>query len=137
LTAVDGEPVASRPRELRFDYEEAEYFFSVKSMTFSVPASVIGGPARFDFYVFARVDGQLDEAPSHVLFSAGDLPWTYPKGDAPAVGEAYPTETYLDNPDVTLSERPEILIGLVAGIFLIGGLLAVGGWSVQRLRKRS
>ena len=138
LTAVDGEPVASSPRELRFDYEEAGYGFSAKSTTFSVPASVIGDPARFDFYVFIRVDGQLDEAPSHVLFSAGSLPWTYPKDGTPEVGDAYPTETYLDNPDFTLSERPGLFIGVIAGfVLVVGSLLAVGGWSVQRLRKRS
>lgn len=138
LTAVDGESVASSPRELRFDYEEAGYGFSAKSMTFSVPASVIGDPARLDFYVFIRVEGQLDEAPSHVLFSAGLLPWTYPKDGTPDVGEAYPTETYFDNSDFTLSEQPGLFIGVIAVfVLVVGGLLAVGGWSVQRLRKRS
>jgi hypothetical protein len=139
LTAVDGEPIASNPPELRFDYEEAnDYGFFVSSVTFSLPSSVIGDPARFDFYVFIRVDGQLDEAPSHVLFSAGALPWTYPKDGTPDVGEAYPTETYFDNSDFTLSEQSGPFIGLVVGFVLaVGGLLAVGGWSVQRLRKRN
>jgi hypothetical protein len=140
LTAVDGEPVASYPPELRFNYEEGAlgYGFSVSSVTFSVPSSAIGDPARFDFYVFIRVDGELDEAPSHVLFSAGDLPWTYPKHDAPAVGEAYPTETYFDNSDLTLSEQPGHFIALVVGFALVlAGLLVVGGWSVQRFRKRN
>ena len=139
LTAVDGEPIASNPPELRFDYEEAnDYGFFVSSVTFSLPSSVIGDPARFDFYVFIRVDGQLDEAPSHVLFSADALPWTYPKDGTPDVGEAYPTETYFDNSDFTLSEQSGPFIGLVVGVVLaVGGLLAVGGWSVQRLRKRN
>jgi hypothetical protein len=139
LTAVDGEPVASYPPELRFDYEEAnDYGFFVSSVTFSLPSSVIGDPAGFDFYAFIRVDGQLDEAPSHVLFSAGALPWTYPKDGTPDVGEAYPTETYFDNSDFTLSEQSGPFIGLVVGFVLaVGGLLAVGGWGVQRLRKRN
>src|SRR5262249_7336353 len=140
LTAVDGEPVASYPDGLHFDYEEGAlgYGFSVSSVTFSAPSSLIGDPARFDFYVFIRVDGELDEAPSHVLFSAGDLTWTYPNDGVPAAGEAYPTETYLDNPDFTLSERTGPFIGLVVAVLLgIGGLVAVGGWSVQRLRNRS
>ena len=139
LTAVGGEPIASNPPELRFDYEEAnDYGFFVSSVTFSLPSSVIGDPARFAFYVFIRVDGQLDEAPSHVLFSADALPWTYPKDGTPDVGEAYPTETYFDNSDFTLSEQSGPFIGLVVGVVLaVGGLLAVGGWSVQRLRKRN
>jgi hypothetical protein len=140
LTAVDGKPVASYPDELRFDYDEGAlgYGFSVSSVTFSVPSSLIGEPARFDFYVFIRVDGELDEAPSHVLFSAGDLPWTYPKGRAPDAGDAYPTETYFDNSDFTLSEQTGPFIGvIVASLLVLGGLLAVGGWGVQRLRKRS
>jgi hypothetical protein len=107
-------------------------------VTFSLPSSVIGDPARFDFYAFIRLDGQLDEAPSHVLFSAGALPWTYPKDGTPDVGEAYPTETYFDNSDFTLSEQSGPFICLVVGFVLaVGGLLAVGGWGVQRLRKRN
>jgi hypothetical protein len=140
LTAVDGVPVASYPPELRFGYEEGAlgYGFSVSSVTFSVPSSMIGDPARFDFYVFIRVEGELDEAPSHVLFSAGALPWTYPKDDTPDVGEAYPTETYYDNSDFTLSEQPGLFIAVVVAFVLaVGGLLAVGGWGVQRLRKRN
>jgi hypothetical protein len=139
LTAVDGEPVASYPPELRFDYEEAlDYGFFVSSVTFSLPSAMIGDPARFDFYAFIRVEGQLGEAPSHVLFSASALPWTYPKDDTPDVGEAYPTETYYDNSDFTLSEQPGLFIALVVAFVLaVGGLLAVGGWGVQRLRKRN
>jgi hypothetical protein len=73
-----------------------------------------------------------------VLFSAGSLPWTYPKDGTPDVGEAYPTETYFDNSDFTLSEQPGLFIGVIAVfVLVVGGLLAVGGWSVQRLRKRS
>ena len=137
LTAVDGEPVESNPPELRFDYEPAGFGFTASSATFSVPASLIGDPARFDFYVFIRVDGELDEAPSHVLFAAGDLPWTYPREGEPSAGEAYPVETYVDGSDATLHERPRFFLVVVAVfVFVLGGLLAVGGWSVQRLRER-
>jgi hypothetical protein len=137
LTAVDGEPVESNPPELRFDYEPAAFGFTASSATFSVPASLIGDPARFDFYVFIRVDGDLDEAPSHVLFSAGSLPWTYPQDGEPSAGEAYPVETYVDGSDATLHERPRFFLVVVAAlVFGVGGLLAVGGWSVQRIRER-
>ena len=137
LTAVDGEPVESNPPELEFEYEPARLGFSAKSATFSVPASLIGDPARFDFYVFIRVDGELDEAPSHVLFAAGDLPWTYPREGEPDAGEAYPVETYVDGSDATLHERPRFFLVVIAVfVFALGGLLAVGGWSVQRLRER-
>jgi hypothetical protein len=140
LTAVDGVPVESYPPELRFGYEEgaAGYGFSVSSVTFSVPSSMIGDPSRFDFYVFIRVEGQLDEAPSHRLFSAGSLPWTYPTDGTPGVGEAYPTETYVDNSDLTLSEQPGQFIALVVAFALVvAGLLVVGVWGVRRFRKRN
>ena len=137
LTAVDGEPVTSNPPELRFDYEPAGFGFTASSATFSVPASLIGDPARFDFYVFIRVDGDLDEAPSHVLFSAGALPWSYPREGEPGAGRAYPVETYVDGSDATLSERPRLVLVVIVGLlFGIGALLAVGGWSVQRIRAR-
>jgi hypothetical protein len=137
LTAVDGEPVESHPRRLRFSHEGNAWPDGIRSVTFSVPASVIGDPRRFDFYVFIRSEGHLDEAPSHVLFSAGAAPWTYPRDGTPAASEAYLTETYFDNPDVTLSERPGLFIAVVVFVLVFGGLLAVGGWGVQRLRKRT
>jgi hypothetical protein len=137
LTAVDGEPVASYPSSLRFSRTAGGTFgLGTSSVSFAVPASVIGNPDRFDFYVFIRVEGVLDEAPSHVLFSAGSLPWTYPTHSVEA-GAAYPVETYVDGSDATLSERPGILIGVVAaGLLGLGAVLAVGGWAVQRHRSR-
>lgn len=137
LTAVDGEPVTSRPPELRFSHEAAGYGFSASSVTFTVPASLIGDPRRFDFYVFIRVEGELDEAPSHVLFSAGSAPWTYPKDGEPDAGAAYPADVYVDGSDFTLSERGWLLLVVVGGVVLgVGAILGVSGWSVQRLRER-
>jgi hypothetical protein len=137
LTAVDGEPVESHPRRLRFSHEGNGWPDGIKSVTFSVPASVIGDPRRFDFYVFIKTDESLDEAPSHVLFSAGTSPWTYPKQDAPEVGDAYPVETYVDGSDITLKERPGVVIAVIAaGVLIIGAVLAVAGWWVQRQRSR-
>jgi hypothetical protein len=137
LKALDGEPVASMPPELRFSHEAAGFGFSASSVTFSVPAALIGDPRRFDFYVFIRVEGELDEAPSHVLFSAGAAPWTYPKQREPAAGNAYPTETYMDGSDFTLSERGWLFLVVVGGVVLgVGAILGVSGWSVQRLRER-
>jgi hypothetical protein len=137
LTAVDGERVVSHPRTLRFSRKAAGYGFSSSSVAFSVPASVIGDPRRFDFYVFIRMEGELDEAPSHVLFSAGAAPWTYPKDGEPALGEAYPVETYEDGSDFTLSERGGVFLSVVGGVVLgIGALVAVVGWGVYRLSAR-
>ena len=63
LTAVDGEPVSSRPSKLRFRYEAAdELGLSASSVTFFVPTSLIGDPRRFDFYAFVSIEGELDEA---------------------------------------------------------------------------
>jgi len=78
LTAVDGEPVESNPSGLQFSRTTASgtQGFGSFSVVFSVPASTIGSPRRFDFYVFVRADGMLDEAPSHLFFSAGTSPWT-------------------------------------------------------------
>jgi len=138
-TAVDGKPVASSPPELRFSQQAAgPYGFSTSRVAFSVPASMIGDPDRFDFYVFIRVDGELDEAPSHVLFSAASSPWTYPSAGEPETGQAYPTETYVDGSDVTLSERPGIVIAVIVGLVIgLGALLAIGGCSLERMRKRT
>src|SRR5262245_37222136 len=92
LTAVNGEPVESHPSTLRVSHQTDPqgFGFSDLSTAFELPASLIGDPRRFDFYVFIRTDeGDLDEAPSHVLFSAGSSPWAYPK-DEREVGTTYP-----------------------------------------------
>ena len=136
LLTVDGEPVISHPRSLRFSSEAAGFALSWSSVTLSVPAPVIGDPGRFDFYVFIRIDGKLDEAPSHVLVSAGSLPWTYPKDGEPEAGDAYPVETYVDLTDTTLSDQPWVIVGVIAGVLVFGGALAVAGWGVERLRRR-
>lgn len=141
LTAVDGEPVGSNPSSLRFTTKIAPgtYGFGSSSVAFSIPASTIGDPRRFDFYVFIKQEDEgLDEAPSHVLFSAGASPWTYPKPGSPEAGDAYPVETYLDGSDITLSERPGVVIAVIAASVLgIGAVVAVGGWGVQRRRSRN
>src|SRR4029450_9191517 len=71
-----------------------------------------------------------DEAPSHVLFSAGSLPWTYPKH---AVAATYPVETYQDGSDLTLDGRPEIVISAIVGIWLGGAGGGGGGLCRDRL----
>ena len=135
LTAVDGEPVASEPPTLRFSCKAAGYGFSCSNVAFSVPASVIGDPRRFDFYVFIRVEGELDEAPSHVLSSAGSAPWTYPKDAEPATGTPYPVETYVDGSDFTVSERGGVFLAVaVGGLLGVGAIVGLMGWGVQRLR---
>jgi hypothetical protein len=135
LTAVDGEPEQSNPSSFRFKKENGEFLTS--AATFSIAAADIGSPKRFDFYAFVQEDGDLDEAPSHVLFSAGSAPWTYPVDGEPAAGVPYPTETYVDGSDFTVSERGgAFLVIVVVGLFGVGAILAVGGWSVERLRKR-
>jgi hypothetical protein len=137
LTAVDGEPVESNPSGLQFSRTTASgtQGFGSSSVVFSVPASTIGSPRRFDFYVFVRADGMLDEAPSHLFFSAGTSPWTYPKHGKPDA-DTYPVETYTDGSDLTLKERPGIVVAVIAGAVLgIGALLAIVGWGIQRRRR--
>jgi hypothetical protein len=129
LEAVNGEATTTRaPLDFRHDRTSA---------TFAVPASAIGNPSRFDFYVFiAEGEDLVDEAPSHVLVSAGADPWTYPADGEPGPGEAYPTDSYDDATDLTLSERPSFLYILIGGVFGGGALLAVAGWGFERWRRR-
>jgi hypothetical protein len=135
LTAVGGEPEPSYPPSFRVTKEGDDFLPS--GMTFSIAAADIGDPKRFDFYAFVEKDGELDEAPSHVVVSAGSAPWTYPTNGAPAPGEPYPTETYVDGSDFTLSERGGLfLVIVVGGMLCVGAILGLGGWSVERWRKR-
>lgn len=129
LTAVDGEAVESHPRSLTFSHDG-------DVVSFSIAAADIGGTERFDFYAFIEQDGKLDEAPSHVLLPAGAMPWTYPRDGAPAVGQPYPTQVYEDPTDATLSEAPlgVLVIGLLV-VLAVGGVVAIAGWSIERLRR--
>jgi hypothetical protein len=133
LTAIDGRPVASHPPELGFLQKGELGEGGVSSATFTIPASLIGDLERFDFYVFIEADGALDEAPSHLLFSAGSLPWTYPKH---AVAATYPVETYQDGSDLTLDERPEIVISVIVAILLVGAGVVVAIVLAGRRRRR-
>lgn len=130
LTAVEGNPSESSPASLEFA-DEGDV------VTFRISASDLGDLDRFDFYAFIRQGDVLDEAPSHVLFSAGAAPWTYPGGDVPAAGEPYPTETYDDLSDLTLSERGwTFVLAIVGGLLGLGAIVGVTGWSVERRRRR-
>lgn len=129
LTAVDGEAVESHPRSLTFSHDG-------DVVTFSIAAADIGGTERFDFYAFIEQDGTLDEAPSHVLFSAGAMPWTYPRDEVPAARQPYPTQVYDDPTDTTLSEAPVgvLVVGALA-VLAVGGVVAIVGWSFERHRR--
>jgi hypothetical protein len=129
LTAVDGEAVESHPRSLTFSHDD-------EVVTFSIAAADIGSTERFDFYAFIEQDGKLDEAPSHVLFSAGAIPWTYPRDGVPAARQPYPTQVYEDPTDTTLSEAPAgtLVIGLLV-VLAVGGVVAIVGWSIERHRR--
>ena len=129
LTAVEGEPVESHPRSLTFSHAD-------DVVTFSIAAADIGGTERFDFYAFIEQDGELDEAPSHVLFSAGAAPWTYPRDEAPPDGQPYPMQIYADLTDATLSEDPAgtLIVGALV-LLAVGGLVAIVGWSMERRRR--
>jgi hypothetical protein len=130
LTAVEGSPSESSPASLEFA-DEGDV------VTFRISASDLGDLDRFDFYAFIRQGDVLDEAPSHVLFSAGAAPWTYPSGDVPAAGEPYPTETFDDLGDFTLSERGwTFVLAIVGGLLGLGAIAGVTGWSVERRRRR-
>lgn len=129
LTAVDGEAVESHPRSLTFSHDD-------DVVTFSIAAADIGGTERFDFYAFIEQDGKLDEAPSHVLFSAGAMPWTYPRDGAPAARQPYPTQVYQDPTDTTLSETPAGILAVgVLAVLAVGGVVAIVGWSFERHRR--
>lgn len=132
LTAVDGEVVESHPRSLTFSHDNSV-------VTFSIGAADIASAERFDFYAFIEQDGELDEAPSHVLFSAGAKPWTYPRDGAPAAGQPYPTQVYEDPTDTTLSEDPAGILMPVAlavlAVLGVGAALAIVGWSLERHRR--
>jgi hypothetical protein len=96
---------------------------------FSIVATDIGDPARFDFYAFIEIgDEEVDKVPSHLFFSAQA---TYPK-EALAPGAPYPVETYEDNQDARI-DLGVILFG-VLGLLGFGAVLALGGWAFQRLR---
>jgi hypothetical protein len=131
LTAIDGEAVESHPHSLKFSHNG-------DLVTFSIAAADIGDAQQFDFYAFIEQGGALDEAPSHVLFSAGASPWTYPQDGIPARDDSYPTQTYEDPTDATLSENTPlflVVVGAVLGAVLgIGALLAIAGWGVERYR---
>lgn len=135
LTAVDGDEVVSEPESLEFRYE-GDAASSAIAVSFAVAASDIGSPERFDFYTFVEQDGHRDIAPVHVLFSAA---WTYPE-DEQAAGDPYPTATYEDLTDLSLSEGGwgfvAILVAVVGGLLALGAIVAVIGWSVDRRRKR-
>lgn len=106
-------------------------------VTFAIDAAELGNPEKLDFYAFVKDGDELDEAPSHVLFSAGAMPWTYPIGYVPEAGEPYPTETYDDLSDFTLSERGRTFIFvLVGGLLGLGAIAGVTGWSIERWRRR-
>lgn len=139
LTAVHGKPVESHPPALRFTSDEKGPFgLASSSMAFSIPASAIGDPHRFDFYVFARVDGEMDDAPQRGLLSHAF--WTYPKKREIRAGETYPVETYNESPDTNSLHFPEhsgLVIALVAAsLFGAGALAAFVGWGVEQRRRR-
>ena len=126
LSAVDGEEVESRPDSLGFEHDG-------DVVTLSIAAEDIGSADRFDFYAFVKQHGHTDIAPVHVLFSAT---WTYPRSEV-AAGEEYPAETYEDVVDGSLSEGDwDLLVYVIGGVFALGAVVAVVGWSVERYRKR-
>jgi hypothetical protein len=84
---------------------------------FSVPASVIGDPARFDFYVFIQ-DGQLDEAVARAL--RGLASSIYPKDGRRWRGIS--DRDVPRQPDVTLSERPILHRRDCGFVLVVGGL---------------
>jgi hypothetical protein len=98
---------------------------------FSIVATDIGDPARFDFYVFIEIGDELVDQipPHHLLFS--ELT-TYPK-EALAPGAPYPVETYEDKQGARMSRL--ILLG-VLGVLGLGAVLAVGGWAFERRHRR-
>lgn len=124
--AVDGEELEIEPESLEFAHDGAV-------ITFSIAARDIGFPDRFDFYTFIEQGGHSDVAPGHVLFSAM---WTYPSDHVPP-GEPYPTETYDDLTDLSLAEGDWESFALIAGgVLILGAILALVGWSIERYRKR-
>jgi hypothetical protein len=58
-------------------------------VTFAVDAAEIGCPREFDFYAVVKEGDEFDEAPSHVLISAGAGRGAAPP--SPAQGAAAPS----------------------------------------------
>ncbi len=124
---------------LRFYRSRLTFSSSWRTAMFTVPVSEIGDPARFDFWVYVQRDGEVvDNAPTHVVVSTEDAPWTYPKGDPPVAGHAYPVETYDDLSDTSLVGGgsfpwlPVVLV--VAGL---GAAVGLGGWAWERLHRKT
>jgi hypothetical protein len=128
LKAVGGEPVVSHPPALRLGYTGDEVLdIGATNMTFSIPASLIGDPRRFDFYVFTDVNGKHDQLPpQHLFFSEGLL--TYPK--EPTGGDAYPVETYVAG-SKSDDGITQVVANVLAALLGIGALVAIA-WYVRR-----
>jgi hypothetical protein len=151
LTSVKGWYVKSHPPSLRFSYDgtrirrrvdvggflgfplsQRQRGLHVSSAAFSIAASALGDPHRFDF--IARLDDEEGEdlAPSHVLVSASSQPWTY------TVDEP---KTYTDLTDFTLEERGSGFVTIVGGSILalgfgVGAVVAAGrAFQTRRARR--
>ncbi len=130
FTARNGDSVDSSPHSLVFSS-------TPRSATFRISVYDVGDPDVFDFWVFVEQNGDLlDTAPTHVIISTYAQPWTYPTGGAPSPGQAYPVDTYEDLADGSLetSNLPWLTILLV--LIGAGAVLGIGGWTVDRIRKR-
>jgi hypothetical protein len=137
LTAVDGRPVESHPSTLRFASTGNPRPVAFSTATFSIASAAIGDPEQFDFYVFIERDGDIDKAPSHVLVSAEAAPWTYPRKGRRVPGKPHPAEVYVDGSDFNFSERGFAFVTVIAAPVLgLGGIFALLGFGVERLRRR-
>jgi hypothetical protein len=137
LRAVNGKQVESRPSTLRFTSTGNPRPFAFATATFSIAAAAIRNPERFDFYVFVKRDGDIDEAPSHVLVSGDAAPWTFPRATKLSPGEPHAPEVYEDGSDFNLSERRTEFLGVIAAAVVgLGGTLGLIGWGGTRLRER-
>ena len=118
-----------RPDGLRFVHE-------ARSSTFTVPVEALGFPASFDysfaFYVLIEVDGELaDSAPTHVLISTAAQPFDVDASKLLTNDHL----TFEDLADSTPAEDSAALLWVVGAVLGVGALLALAGWTVERLRR--
>ena len=136
---IDGRPYASVFRGVHERRAAGlEFAHAGASSTFTVPAGALGFPRSFtysfSFYVVMEVGGELaDAAPTHVLVSSSAQPFDVEASDL----LAGTTLTYQDLADGTPAEDPAMLLYVAGAVLAFGAVLALVGWSVERVRTRA
>jgi hypothetical protein len=124
----DGDVREQRPGGLRFGHDG-------RSSRFTVPIEALGFPETFDFsfafYLVIEVDGDFaDAAPTHALISAAAKPYDVDSSKLMTREHL----TFEDLADSTPAENSAALLWVVGAVLGFGALLALAGWTFERLR---